>query len=60
MERCQCHDSNCPEHEERNECNKMAFSTIFRSDTEDSIGTPMCYGCLEDSMKSGLFRLEGD
>jgi len=34
---------------------KHAKVTVYRSDMEDRTGTPMCNGCANDALESGVF-----
>lgn len=50
---CECSDPGCPVCQ--GHCRKPARTLVYRSDMEDETGTPMCSGCTEDCMDSGLF-----
>lgn len=50
---CECSDPGCPVCGGR--CRKPSRTVLYRSDMEDETGTPMCNGCADDAMESGLF-----
>lgn len=53
MGRCECADPGCPVC--HGHCDQDSATTLYRVDMEDVTGTPMCAGCAEDAMKSGVF-----
>jgi hypothetical protein len=53
---CQCADRGCPC---RGRCCRRATTTLFRTDTDDRTGTPLCDGCAADAWESGLYNDEG-
>jgi predicted Zn-ribbon and HTH transcriptional regulator len=53
--KCQCADKECPEHKGSSKCMGKAVTTLYRVDMEDKTGTPMCRGCADDAMESGMF-----
>ena len=50
---CECGDPGCPVC--HGHCRRPARTTVYRSDMEDEMGTPMCAGCAEDCIESGIF-----
>lgn len=52
--KCQCCDPSCPCC--AGKCGADASSTVHRTDMDDEEGTPMCPGCTEDALSSGIFR----
>ncbi len=52
---CCCSDPGCPKHKGRSGCSYIATSIVYRIDMEDKTGTPMCSGCTEDALNSGVF-----
>jgi len=50
---CECGDPGCPVC--HGKCRKPARTTVYRSDMEDEMGTPMCEGCAADCVESGVF-----
>ena len=53
--RCRCADPGCPVHMGASDCLFDASARLYRVDTEDHSGTPMCEACAADAMRSGLF-----
>ena len=51
---CDCSDPGCPIHNE-DDCPNLATTVLYRVDMEDTSGTNMCQGCMEDAMDSGVF-----
>jgi hypothetical protein len=54
--RCECADPACPCC--HGSCDRKATYILYRTDTEDTTGTPMCQGCADDAFDSGLFTSE--
>jgi len=50
---CECGDPGCPVCQGK--CYKPARTTVYRSDMKDETGTPMCQGCADDCLDSGIF-----
>ena len=53
---CKCSEGMCPCC--FGSCWSVATVTVYRVDMEDATGTPMCEGCADDAMDSGLFTTE--
>jgi hypothetical protein len=52
---CGCADPGCPVHKGASSCASLAVCVVFRVDMEDRTGTPMCDGCANDALESGVF-----
>ncbi len=55
-QRCRCSDQGCPVHKGIPGCSNKAVRKVYRIDMEDRTGTPMCRGCANDALDSGVFR----
>lgn len=53
MPKCMCADPGCPCC--HGACSCKPTETLYRMDMPDSSGTPMCQGCADDALASGLF-----
>jgi hypothetical protein len=56
--RCECSDPGCQHC--YGKCKAQATTTLFRIDMSDETGTPMCDGCCEDAMDSGVFTTQAN
>lgn len=52
---CQCSDPGCPVHPKQSACKHKATKILYRSDMDDRTGTPVCAGCADDMLESGVF-----
>lgn len=60
--KCECNDLECQSdaHGPCSPCGVVATERLYRIDTEDYEGTPMCVGCADDAYSSGCFASESD
>lgn len=53
---CECGDPGCPVHLGKEQCDHTGYCVVlYRIDMEDEEGTPMCQGCADDALDSGVF-----
>jgi hypothetical protein len=57
-QRCECADGGCPCC--HGNCEREATVVLYRADMEDATGTPLCEGCADDAMDSGLFTADAE
>lgn len=50
---CCCSDKGCPEC--AGQCSKEAVNMLCRVDMSNAFDLPMCEGCTEDALESGVF-----
>jgi len=53
---CQCSDPACPVC--KGKCRNKSVTVVRRVDMEDKTGTPVCRGCADDCLASGVFADE--
>lgn len=58
MQRCECCDRGCREHEGENVCYAAARTMVYQTDIEDETGTFMCIHCADAALESGVFTIE--
>mgnify|MGYP001557959701 FL=1 len=52
---CECGDPGCPMHKGKSKCKEQATRKVRRIDMGDSDYIPMCDGCADDALDSGVF-----